>query len=143
MRIQKLLVRILFTIAITSVVFAQAPNAPSSNPKDKLFGAKTPREDDPNGRILQGAVTKEDGSFVEGAVVRIKNLKSANERSFITKKDGTYRFDGLLKDVDYEMSASYKGAVSDTKKLSMYDSRKQVARNFVIPEKVEKAGTPK
>jgi hypothetical protein len=83
-------------------------------------------------------VTNEDGVFLEGAVVTLKNLKSSNERSFITKKEGTYRFEGLLKDVDYDMKASFKGSVSETKKLSMYDTRKQAVRNFVIPNKPEK-----
>jgi hypothetical protein len=135
MRIQKLLLFILFTVVFASTTIGQAP---PKNPKDKLFGNKLPREDDPNGRTLQGAVTNEDGALLEGAVVTLKNLKSSNERSFITKKEGTYRFDSLLKDVDYDMKASFKGSVSETKKLSMYDTRKQAVRNFVIPNKPEK-----
>ena len=35
--------------------------------------------------------------------------------------------------------AKFKGSVSDTKKLSMYDSRKQAVRNFLIPNKAEPA----
>jgi hypothetical protein len=112
--------------------------APPKNPKDKLFGSKLPSsEEDPNGRTLQGAVTNEDGVFLKGAVVSLKNLKSSKERSFITKEDGTFRFDSLRMDVDYEMIAKFQGSVSEAKKVSMYDSRKQAVRNLVIPNKPE------
>ncbi len=45
-------------------------------------------------------------------------------------------------DADYEMLAKFKGAVSDTKKLSMYDSRKHAVRNFVIPTKAAPGDRP-
>lgn len=142
MHIHKLLLFILVMAATVGLVHAQPPGSGASGPKakdkDKLFGGKLPSEEDPNGRNLLGAVTNEAGEFVEGAVVSLKNLKSGNERSFITKKDGVYRFDSLRMDADYEMMAKFKGAVSETKKLSMYDSRKHAVRNFVIPNKAEK-----
>jgi hypothetical protein len=134
MRIHKLLLSILVTAAAANLAVAQPP---AKNPKDKLFGGKLPSEEDPNGRSLQGAVTNEAGALLDGAVVTLKNLKSSKERSFITKQEGTYRFDSLRMDADYEMTARYQGSVSETKKLSMYDSRKQAVRNFVIPNKPE------
>ena len=137
MRIEKLLLVFLIFAATISLVHAQPPGAGAPNDKGKLFGGKAQSEEDPNGRNLLGAVTNEAGEFVEGAVVSLKNLKSGKERSFITKKDGVYRFDSLRMDADYEMMAKFKGVVSDTKKLSMYDSRKHAVRNFVIPNKPE------
>ena len=139
MRIHKLLLFVSILAATVSLVHAQPPGAGAPNDKGKLFGGKVPSEEDPHGRNLQGAVTNEDGTFVEGAVVSLKNLKSGKERSFITKKDGVYRFESLRMDTDYEMMAKFKGSVSDTKKLSMYDSRKQAVRNFLIPNKAEPA----
>ena len=133
MRIHILLPAILAIVAVSNSAVAQAP--PPKDPKDKLFGSKLPSETDPNGRTLEGAVTSESGVLLEGAVVSLKNLKSSSERSYITKKDGVFRFDSLLKDADYEMTAKFKGMSSDTKKLSQYDSRKQAVRNFVIPDK--------
>ena len=137
MRIHKLLLLVLAMAATVGLGHAQPPGAGAPNDKGKLFGGKPLSEEDPNGRNLQGAVTNEAGEFVEGAVVSLKNLKSGKERSFITKKDGVYRFASLRMDADYEMMAKFKGAMSDTKKLSMYDSRKQAVRNFVIPAKTE------
>lgn len=138
MRIHKLLLFVLILAATVSLVHAQPPGAGAPNDKGKLFGGKAPSEEDPHGRNLLGAVTNEAGDFVDGAVVSLKNLKSGKERSFITKQDGVYRFESLRMDADYEMMAKFQGAVSETKKLSMYDSRKHAVRNFVIPHKVEK-----
>ncbi|MEO8131651.1 MAG: carboxypeptidase-like regulatory domain-containing protein [Bryobacteraceae bacterium] len=137
MRIHKPILFVLAIAATVGLVHAQPPGAGAPNNQGKLFGGKPPSEEDPHGRNLQGAVTNEAGDLVDGAVVSLKNLKSGSERSFITKKDGIYRFEKLLMDADYEMMAKYKGAASDIKKLSMYDSRKRAVRNFVIPKKAE------
>jgi len=142
MRIYKLILFALVFSASVSLMHGQPPGAGAPNDKGKLFGGKPPSEEDPHGRNLQGAVTNEAGELVEGAVVSLKNLKSGNERSFITKKDGVYRFDSLRMDADYEMMAKFKGAVSDTKKLSMYDSRKHAVRNFVVPNKAAPGDRP-
>ena len=139
MRNHKLLLFVLIFAATVSLIHAQPPGAGAPNDKGKLFGGKAPSEEDPHGRNLQGAVTSEDGTFLEGAVVSLKNLKSGKERSFITKKDGVYRFESLRMDADYEMMAKFQGAASEMKKLSMYDNRKQAVRNFLIPKKAQPA----
>ena len=139
MRNHKLLLFVLIFAATVSLIHAQPPGAGAPNDKGKLFGGKAPSEEDPHGRNLQGAVTSEDGTFLEGAVVSLKNLKSGMERSFITKKDGVYRFESLRMDADYEMMAKFQGAASEMKKLSMYDNRKQAVRNFLIPKKAQPA----
>lgn len=139
MRNHKLLLFALIFAATVSLIQAQPPGAGAPNDKGKLFGGKAPSEEDPHGRNLQGAVTSEDGTFLEGAVVSLKNLKSGKERSFITKKDGVYRFESLRMDADYEMLAKFQGAASEMKKLSMYDNRKQAVRNFLIPKKTQPA----
>jgi len=40
---------------------------------------------------------------VNGAVVQLKNTKTLQIRSFITKDDGTYHFYDLSPDIDYEL----------------------------------------
>jgi len=68
-----------------------------------------------NTRSVQGTVTVADGSLVNGAVVQLKNTKTLQIRSFITKDDGTYHFYDLSPDIDYELKADYQGASSSTK----------------------------
>ena len=88
-----------------------------------------------NTRSVQGTVTVADGSLVNGAVVQLKNTKTLQIRSFITKDDGTYHFYDLRPDIDYELKADYQGASSNTKTLSSFDSRKQTNLNLKLNPK--------
>jgi hypothetical protein len=72
---------------------------------------------------------------VAGAVVQLKNTKTLQVRSFITKDDGTYYFLGLSPDIDYELHAEYQGASSSTKTLSSFDSRKEAIINLKLNPK--------
>lgn len=88
-----------------------------------------------NTRSVQGTVTSADDSPVAGAVVQLKNTKTLQVRSFITKDDGTYHFYDLSPDIDYELKADYQGASSNTKTLSSFDSRKQTVLNLKLNPK--------
>ena len=88
-----------------------------------------------NTRSVQGTVTVADGSLVNGAVVQLKNTKTLQVRSFITKDDGTYHFYDLSPDIDYELKADYQGASSSTKTLSSFDSQKQSTLNLKLNPK--------
>ena len=88
-----------------------------------------------NTRSVQGTVTVADGSLENGAVVQLKNTKTLQIRSFITKDDGTYHFYDLSPDIDYELKADYQGASSSTKTLSSFDSQKQSTLNLKLNPK--------
>ena len=96
---------------------------------------KSKNGEDLNTRSVQGIVTAADDSAVNGAVVQLKNVKTLQIRSFITKDDGTYYFHGLSPDVDYELRAEYQGASSSTKTLSSFDSRKDATINLQLKKK--------
>ena len=86
-------------------------------------------------RSVQGAVTSASDAPVAGAVVQLKNTKSLEIRSFITTNNGTYQFQGLNPDIDYELKADYQGASSGTKTLSSFDTRKQATINLKLNKK--------
>jgi hypothetical protein len=88
-------------------------------------------------RSVQGAVTSPTDQAVAGAVVYLKNTKTLEIRSFVTKDDGTYYFQRLSPDVDYELRAELKseGESSGTKTLSSFDSRKQATINLKLNPK--------
>lgn len=88
--------------------------------------------EDTNTRTVQGEVTNAAGGPVNGAVVQIKNTKTLQIRSFITKEEGTYYFHGLSPDVDYELKAEYQGASSPNKTLSSFDNRKKAVINLKL-----------
>ncbi len=86
-------------------------------------------------RSVQGTVTNAQEQPVNGAVVQMKNTKSLQVRSFITKEHGAYFFHGLSPDVDYELRAEYQGTASSNKTLSSFDSRKQAVINLKLEAK--------
>lgn len=76
-------------------------------------------------RSVEGKVYNSAGKIVTGAVVQIKDLKSLQIRSFITQGGGDYRFLGLSTESDYELSASYAGASSKVKTLTVFNGHKK------------------
>jgi len=87
------------------------------------------------GRSVVGQVfTKADSPIAE-AVVYLKNTKTLTIKSFITEKDGGYRFHGLSPNVDYEIYADYQGQKSPVKTISSFDNRSNVTLNIHIDAK--------
>jgi hypothetical protein len=86
-------------------------------------------------RSVQGTVDDADGRPVAGAVVHLENKKTLQIRSFITKDDGAYAFHGLSTNVDYELKAEHQQLGSDTKTLSVFDSRNKAVINLKLNKK--------
>ena len=86
-------------------------------------------------RSVQGTVTDSTDTPVDNAVVQLKDTKTLQVRSFITRQDGTYHFHGLNPDIDYEVEAKHQGASSGSKTLSAFDSRKTAVINLKIQKK--------
>jgi len=83
-------------------------------------------------RSVQGVVTSVDNTPVSGALVKLKNTRSLEIRSFVTQDNGSYRFFELSPDIDYELTAQYKGESSSTKTLSSFDSRREATINLKL-----------
>jgi hypothetical protein len=86
-------------------------------------------------RSVQGVVTDANDKPVTGAVVQLKNTKTLQIRSFLSKDDGTYYFHGLSPDIDYELTARTADAASSAKTLSSFDSRKEAVINLKLNPK--------
>ncbi len=83
-------------------------------------------------RTLIGRVHGSQERPIADAVVYLKNTKTLVVKTYITEENGAYRFPALAPNVDYEVHAEYKGARSDTKTLSSFDSRKEAIINLKI-----------
>ncbi len=94
--------------------------------------AQKKNSEETRARTIQGAVTNAEGQPVVGAVVQLKNTKTLQVRSFITKDQGEYFFNGLSPDIDFEIRAEFNGAASGTKTLSSFDGRKQAIFNLKL-----------
>jgi len=99
------------------------------------YGASPKKGEDQNVRSVQGIVTDADDKPVNGAIVQLKNTKTLQIRSFITKDEGAYFFNGLSPNVDYELKAEHDGVSGPTKTLSSFDSRKKVVLNLKLSKK--------
>ncbi len=85
-------------------------------------------------RTVRGTVVDPQDNLVATAVVYLKNLKTLSVRTYISDKDGQYRFSGLDPNVDYEIHAEHNQLTSATHTISSLDDRK----NIVIVLKLRK-----
>lgn len=116
---RKLLMGMVTAIALAGVITLPA----QAQKKDK---------DDKQTRSVQGVVSDNKDNPLDGAVVQLKDTKTLQIRSFITKQNGTYHFHSLNPDIDYELKAEHQGASSGSKTLSSFDSRKSAVINLKI-----------
>ena len=87
----------------------------------------------PSERSVTGVVTDATGAPVVGAVVQLKNTRTLQVRSFITREKGDYYFNGLSTDIDYELKASAQGqGESPVRTLSSFSSQEQTQLNLQL-----------
>lgn len=88
-------------------------------------------------RAVQGTVFDHNDQPIVGAVVQLKDVRTLQMRSYISKTNGEYHFSGLKIDDDYEVEARNKDMTSGVKKISIFDDRKVVIQNLKTdkPEK--------
>jgi len=100
------------------------------------------KKDKPRDRTIRnvsGLVTLPDGSPANGAVVQLKNLKTLQVRSYITREDGKYQFQNLSTSVDYELTATYHDMASSKRTLSIFDTRLDAVVNLKLERKREQS----
>jgi hypothetical protein len=100
-----------------------------------LFAQTKDKSQEANVRSVQGTVSDDTGKPIDGAVVHLKNVKTLQIRSFITKSGGSYSFHGLSTNVDFELRAEYQGASSDVRTLSVFDPRSKAIINLKLNKK--------
>ena len=108
--------------AILLAILAVAPLG-----ADPLAAAK-----DQKLRMVKGIVTDAQENPLFKAVVQLKNTKTLQVKSFITDEKGNYRFQGLDPDLDYELKAEYGTTTSGPRKVTSFDSRREVIINFKL-----------
>jgi len=102
-----------------------------------MLGASATPEDKKNRNEQQlknvtGQVLDRSDHPLENAIVYLQNSRTMAVKTFITDNTGAYRFHGLSPNTDYQIHAEYKGAKSDTKTVSAFDSRTDVTMHLRI-----------
>jgi len=92
---------------------------------------KKSKEDDTS-RTVQGTVVDANGKPVAQAAVQLKDSRTLQILSFITKDDGSYHFAGLKTDTEYEVKAEHGEMFADWKRISVFDPRKVVELNLKL-----------
>jgi hypothetical protein len=96
----------------------------------QLFGGK--KDDTSAPRNLTGDIFDKDDHVVPNAIVYLKNTRNLAVVTFITGQDGSYRFNNLSPNIDYEVRAESNGRKSQVKTLSTFDTRKQAHINLKL-----------
>jgi protocatechuate 3,4-dioxygenase beta subunit len=98
---------------------------------------KKSKKEEATQRSVQGTVVDNEDNPVVGAIVQLKDDRTLQMRSYITKANGEYHFSSLKIDDDYEVEARNKNFTSGPKKISIFDNRKIVIQNLKAdkPEK--------
>lgn len=129
MRVNRVLgASIVLFLALTCSAQLQLPLGGSGSSESH----KTPRI---TSRTLTGTVLDKSGSPVSDAIVYLKNTKTLAIRTYISQKDGTYRFPELSLNVDYDVYAQKESNKSSTKTLSQFDDREKPNINLQIETK--------
>jgi hypothetical protein len=123
--------RLLLVIALTGLggaLLAQQTDR-SNQPNVFLENKSKPPKDSPY-RTIEGTVKDESDNPARGAIVQLKDTKTSNVVSFPTREDGKFVFRELSMSVDYELLAKRDDVATPIKKVSVYDTRKNVVVNF-------------
>jgi len=127
----------LASIAIVFLGWANlAPAQPPTGPAVVLENKEKPKKDSPY-RIIQGIVKDQADNPLPGAIVQLKNTKTSKVVDFATKSDGKFAFRDLSMESNYELLAKRGDLASPVKKVSIYDTRKEVIINFTLQPPVK------
>jgi hypothetical protein len=83
-------------------------------------------------KTLTGRVLDTGDAALPNAVVYLHDSKTDSIRSFISAKDGGFRFGQISGDTDYTVWAEFQGKKSSTKSISSFDSKKQIVIDLKI-----------
>lgn len=120
----------------TGVASAQQTD-PSNNPSVTIENREKPPKES-NSRTIQGTVNDAADNPVAEAIVQLKDMKTSKTVDFVTKADGKFVFRDLYMDVNYEVLAKHNDVTTPVKKVSIYDTRKNVVVNFELPASTAK-----
>jgi hypothetical protein len=83
-------------------------------------------------RTIQGVVKDQTDNPLAGAIVQLKDTKTSKIFAFATKDDGKFVFRDLSMQIDYELLAKRGDLATPVRKVSIYDTRKDVTVNFTL-----------
>ena len=88
-------------------------------------------------RTVRGQVLDKQESPLATARVYLRNLRTQTVKTYISDDAGNYRFSGLDPNVDYELHAERDELTSAKRRVSSFDTRKEIVLNLKLDKKKE------
>lgn len=95
-------------------------------------GAACAKDHTPTTRIVSGVVFDDAQNTVQGATVELKDLQTGKVLDIYSQDQGQYQFTDIRFDHDYTVQAIFKGASSETRKVSMFETRWHLFMNLTV-----------
>lgn len=131
----------LLSISIACVLALASAQTRQTDPTDRSNVFLQNKEKPPkpsDARTISGLVQDQRENPVSGAIVQLKDMKTSKVVDFPTKDDGKFSFHDLRMDDDYELTAKHAG-LTQVKKVSTYDTRKNVVLTFKLEPEAKEA----
>jgi len=127
-------IRVLPVFLLLSACFAPAQenSKPDERPNVFLQNNRPKSEKESNTRTIQGTVKDSSDNPLADAIVQLKDTKTSSIVDFATKDDGKFVFRDLPMNINYELVAKHADLTTPVKKVSVYDTRKNVILNFQL-----------
>ena len=134
-------IRLCLTLFVASAVslacaaqrgLGSAPGGASdSGPKLNFsgLGDSTPKPVPPQ-RVITGVVHDKDGAPAKGALVYLKDEKTARIKSMTADEKGGFRFVQLSRTVDYKVWAQTKDSKSPEKAITSFETKDEITRDL-------------
>ena len=123
-------------LGLASLACAQQTD-PSNKPSVIVENKERPKKDSPY-RMIQGIVKDQADNPLAGAIVQLKDTKTSKIVNFATKDDGKFAFRDLSMEINYELLAKRGDLATPVRKVSIYDTRKEVIINFTLEPPAKK-----
>jgi len=138
---RKIILAVMVTMMAAALLFAAASASAwqfGGSGGNGTMGPPPPRHE-PVSRSLTGTVVNQHDSPLPQAVVYLRNTRTRAIKTTIAGDDGSYEFNSLSRNQDYEVYAEIaSGDRSPTKTLSSFDSRTKAVINLHIDVKKKK-----
>ena len=122
----------LLLLLLACIASAQQSPGPEEKPNVYLQNDRPKNQKESNTRTIQGTVKDSSDNALSEAIVQLKDLKTSKIVDFVTKDDGKFIFGDLPMDINYELAAKHGDLSAPVKKVSIYDTRKNVILNFQL-----------
>jgi hypothetical protein len=110
-----------------------APGASPSDGGPRLnfsgLGDSTPKPLPPQ-RVITGVVRDKNGAPAKGALVYLKDEKTADIKSMTADVNGGFRFVQLSRTVDYKVWAQTKDSKSPEKAITSFETKDEITRDL-------------